>query len=568
MKPYLLGQGVYAFVDGSYCCPALYVPATDTTAVGINPLFLSWKQQDQLIMSALLSSLSTEILHLVVDCDTSHSIWQTLEKSFASPSHSRIMQLHGSFQDLRQGDDSVTAFLQRAKVLFDELAAAGRPLSLEDFNLYVFRGLRSDFKDLVTSLSTRAEPLSYSDLHSYLLTHEYLNKSSLQSTLGSTMTAPLLPTPSAFSVQRGGFGGASGNSYRGRGRGRHRGGWRGYRGGNHGNSGSGWQSMSGSGFQQHSRGIPNSNHNFRNVKCQLCYAFGHSAKYCSQFTSQHLQATANLAFRNPQLSSTGWFPDTGANQHVTPDLASMTGSEPYLGSDQLHVGDGKGLVISHISQSKLYTPKRTFILSNVLHVPHIKKPLLSVQKFCIDNNVFFEFHSSVFYVKDLITKEVLLSGQSSDGLYVLSASSATRVPQAFLSTSVSSTAEVWHRRLGHPSSRILGSLVSNDQIACNSRTFNFNCSSCPLGKASRLSLRPTGHKTCTPLELIFSDVWGPSPMLSNDGYRYFVIFVDAHTKYIWFFPLTAKSDVFKIFLQFQALVERQFTTKIKSVQTD
>ena len=49
------------------------------------------------------------------------------------------------------------------------------------------------------------------------------------------MTAPLLPTPSAFSIQRGGFGGASGNSYHGRGR--HRGGWRGYRGSNHGNSG-------------------------------------------------------------------------------------------------------------------------------------------------------------------------------------------------------------------------------------------------------------------------------------------------------------------------------------------
>jgi len=133
---------------------------------------------------------------------------------------------------------------------------------------------------------------------------------------------------------------------------------------------------------------------------------------------------------------------------------------------------------------------------------------------------------------------------------------------------VSSTADVWHRRLGHPSSRILGSLVSNNKVACTSRVFNFNCSSCPLGKASRLSLGLTGHKTCAPLELVFSDVWGPSPMLSTDGYRYFVIFVDAYTRYIWFFPLAVKFDVFKIFLQFQALVERQFTTKIKSVRTD
>jgi hypothetical protein len=46
MKPYLLGEGVYAFVDRYYLCPALYITAIDTTTPGINPFFLSWKQQD------------------------------------------------------------------------------------------------------------------------------------------------------------------------------------------------------------------------------------------------------------------------------------------------------------------------------------------------------------------------------------------------------------------------------------------------------------------------------------------------------------------------------------------
>jgi histone deacetylase 1/2 len=81
------------------------------------------------------------------------------------------------------------------------------------------------------------------------------------------------------------------------------------------------------------------------------------------------------------LSSTGsvdWFPDTGANQHVTPDLATLTASEPYLGNDNLHVGDIKGLPISHLGHTKIYTPHRSFTLSNVLHVPAITKPLLSV----------------------------------------------------------------------------------------------------------------------------------------------------------------------------------------------
>jgi hypothetical protein len=51
----------------------------------------------------------------------------------------------------------------------------------------------------------------------------------------------------------------------------------------------------------------------------------------------------------------------------------MTHVEPYLGNDQLHVGDGKGLVISNTAYNLLHTPKRVFTLSNILHVPHIKK---------------------------------------------------------------------------------------------------------------------------------------------------------------------------------------------------
>jgi len=54
-------------------------------------------------------------------------------------------------------------------------------------------------------------------------------------------------------------------------------------------------------------------------------------------------------------------------------------------------------------------------------------------------------------------------------------------------------------------------------------------------------------------------------MFSSDGFHYFVIFVDAHTKHIWYYPLVAKSDVFSIFQRFQTLVEHQFSLKIKFV---
>jgi hypothetical protein len=49
MKPYLIGQGVFSFVDDSFPCPSPHVLPSDTFAAsitfgsGINQAFLTWK---------------------------------------------------------------------------------------------------------------------------------------------------------------------------------------------------------------------------------------------------------------------------------------------------------------------------------------------------------------------------------------------------------------------------------------------------------------------------------------------------------------------------------------------
>lgn len=89
----------------------------------------------------------------------------------------------------------------------------------------------------VTNFSTKAEPLiSYTDLHSHLLSHEYLHKSSLQPIVGSHTITPLLPTPSStsstFFVQcqspqsYGQFVGSYDNNFNRGSRGKFHGGWR------------------------------------------------------------------------------------------------------------------------------------------------------------------------------------------------------------------------------------------------------------------------------------------------------------------------------------------------------
>ena len=158
------------------------------------------------------------------------------------------------------------------------------------------------------------------------------------------------------------------------------------------------------------------------------------------------------------ISSTGsvnWFPKTSVNQHVTHELANLTGSESYPNNDHLHVGDDKGFFIFNISHTKLYTPHHTFTLYNILHVPYIQKHFIYVHKFCLDNNVYFEFHSFVFYIKDLNTKELLLSSQSKDGFYVFFESSSMSIPQAYWFPCIFAFVNLWYRRLSHLTSRIL-----------------------------------------------------------------------------------------------------------------
>ena len=141
--------------------------------------------------------------------------------------------------------------------------------------------------------------------------------------------------------------------------------------------------------------------------------------------------------------------------------------------------------------------------------------MLSVQKFYLYNNVYFEFHPFVFYVKNLNTNEVLLSGQSQDVLYALSKSSITSVPQAYWSPYIFASADLWHCRLDHPTSCIFQLLVSKNKIICNNKRLNLQCQSCTLEKSLCLLLGPTSHKTSAPLKLIFSDVWGSATEIDN-----------------------------------------------------
>ncbi len=75
-------------------------------------------------------------------------------------------------------------------------------------------------------------------------------------------------------------------------------------------------------------------------------------------------------------------------------------------------------------------------------------------------------------------------------------------------------------------------------------------------------------RACKPLEIIHSDVWGPAPITSNGGTRFYVIFVDEFTRLTWFYPINNKAQVLSCFVSFTNIMQNLLNHKIKILHTD
>ena len=94
------------------------------------------------------------------------------------------------------------------------------------------------------------------------------------------------------------------------------------------------------------------------------------------------------------------------------------------------------------------------------------------------------------------------------------------------------------------------------------------CNACKCYKLHKIPFYVSTLTSHALLELIYLDVWGSSPIQSFDGFRYYVVFIDHFTKYLWLFPTKFKLDVPTVFKKFKLVVEKYFQKLIISFYFD
>lgn len=96
LVPFLQGQNLLGFVDGSVPCPSLVIRAASGTIA--NPCLVVWVQQDQAILSMIISSMYEEVMHLAIG--QTRGVWQSIEKALASSSRTCSLNLLSQLQSL------------------------------------------------------------------------------------------------------------------------------------------------------------------------------------------------------------------------------------------------------------------------------------------------------------------------------------------------------------------------------------------------------------------------------------------------------------------------------------
>ncbi|KAI0489219.1 hypothetical protein KFK09_029061 [Dendrobium nobile] len=528
-----MANGFAGFLTGESPCPTDHIIAD----------YNKWRLIDRNLISALFSTISAAVLPYVLSSSTAQEVWQILEKRMQPTNRSRVIQLKNELHHIQMRNSSMQQYLMQIKNLVDNIAVSGSQLDTDDIILYILNGLPSTYNSFKTAIHTSLQPIDLDTLYSLLCSEEINIQQETQKDSSATSDTTTLY------VQNTG-------NYRGKNQ---------YRSAKHRSSA---PRQDNSGPTEQTAAPKQSDR----PTCQICRKRGHSALNCwhrCNLKYAPMQSPAPQRALMTQQSSTPiseWVLDSGASAHLTPDITNQQQRSNYNGQDSVSIANGSSLSIQNSGQGLLPLPDsaRKLHLQNLLHVPTLTHNLISISKLTNDNQVSICFDANGFVIKDLQDNRPFLRGQMHNGLYTIRHSPIER-PEVHLANNTS--ANLWHSRLGHPHQGVLPNLR---QLLSNGADISgqLSCTSCNLAKSHKLKFNTNSTSSTSIFSLIHSDVWGPAPAQSFNGFNYFVIFIDDFSKFTWLYLMRSKNETFLKFSQFCALIKNQFNATPKIFRSD
>ncbi|KAK3015825.1 hypothetical protein RJ639_005462 [Escallonia herrerae] len=183
-------------------------------------------------------------------------------------------------------------------------------------------------------------------------------------------------------------------------------------------------------------------------------------------------------------------------------------------------------------------------LRHVLYVPNLAVNLISVSCLATDANCFVAFSNDICVLQDRTSKSPIGLGKMHRGVFVFQPLSTATVA----AVSESESYELWHRRMGHPSSQPLIHLPTVSVVSPSLKTI---CDVCCRTKHSRT---------------VFPD--STSRVSTISGAKYFLTIVDDYSRTVWVYLMHDKGQIGTLLRNFCNMVHTQFGKLVKIIRSD
>ncbi|KAL5742312.1 hypothetical protein ACOSP7_029044 [Xanthoceras sorbifolium] len=485
-----------------------------------------WNLLDRQALGVIRLTLSRNVAFNIVKEKTTAGLITALSNMYEKPSASNKVHLMRRLFNLRMAEGaSVAQHLNEHNTITTQLSSVEIEFDEEVRALILLSSLPDSWNATVTAVSSSSgnNKLKFDDVRDLVLSEEIRRRES-----GEASSSSALQTESRGRT-------SERSSYRSRSKSRR------------GKSRSGKKDFS----------------------CYNCGKKGHFKRDCrapkkdtgTQESANVTEEAGDAMILSVNSPIESWILDSGASFHATPCREIM---ENYASGNfgKVHLADDETLKIVGKGDIRLKLPNgSTWKLQGVRHIPGLKRNLISIGQ--LDGEGYCTTFSGCEWK---ITKGALVvaRGKKCGTLYVTS-----NLENIVAVADADGKSNLWHQRLGHMSEKGMKTLLSKGKLPDLKAVDVGLCEDCIFGKQKKVSFAKIGKiPKAEKLELVHTDVWGPSPVSSLSGSLYYVTFIDDSTRKVWVYFLKKKSEVFDTFRKWKAMVENETGLKIKRLRSD
>lgn len=499
----------------------------------------AWEKANQKALNIMALTISNQYIIIIKKCLTAKEAWKALKAEFLSSTQSSKIRLYKKcFRATYIDGQDFRAHLNEMLMYFDQLSEMGSPLSDELQVSCVLASLSSTFDSAVTAIEawdqSRVKMSNVKDL--LIEVHE-----KKQDEIKDSKVEQLFKIQNQVPKQ------------------------------------------------------DNQNQGNRNphegLICGYCKKEGHIKRDCykrmynnekndakSQWIKENISLKARKAGVQAAMFVPGpedkmdaeWYVDSGASKHICSNSSlfhSLRKTNAYvIVANGLRIkADGEGDILLKIKNNQ--NQVATINLKGVLYFNNKNfSNLISVTKL-VKSGCEMNFSSNGCCI--VKNNKEFYTNRTSTGLYTVSSIKyQDNLNQAFLvNGSDLFCIHEWHRMLSH---RNLVDIkkMKDKGIKFKACQCTDVCEACLQGKLARKSFPKQANKVDQPLDVIVSDVCGPFPIDSIQGFRYFITFTDVYSKYTEVRFIKQKSEVPNQVIQFIEAIKVQFRLKPKIFRSD